>query len=48
MSPKSSAFSSTRTAFDSGCGSEATGAEATRLSEKDYDTNYAWGVPSFA
>ncbi len=48
MSPKSSAFASTRIAFESGWGSEAAGADASRLSEKDSDTNCAWGVPSFA
>ncbi len=48
MSPKRSAFASTRTAFDSGCGAEATGADAMRLSEKLSSTNRACGVPAAA
>ena len=48
MSPNSRAPASTSTALDCGCGAEAAGAEAMRLSEKDCATNCACGVPSAA
>ena len=48
MSANRSAFASTSTDFRSGCGCEAIGADASRLSENASATARASGVPAVA